>query len=72
MDQAALRPESKPSQNACWTSGPVVAEVLRLAGEVVDGDVELGLVEVVLELVVGREASDEAVGGAVERVRPGR
>ena len=44
------------------------AEVLRLAGEVVDCDVELGLVDVLLELVVGGVDADEAVGGAVERV----
>ena len=44
------------------------AEVVRLVVEVVDGGVELGLVEVGVPLVVASVGADEPVGGAVERV----
>ena len=46
----------------------VVADVLGLVVEVVERDVELGLVEVRVPLAVGRVGADEAVGRAGERV----
>jgi hypothetical protein len=48
--------------------GALGPEVRRLAAEIVEGDVELGLVQVGLEAVIGRVGADEAVDGAAERV----
>ena len=49
--------------------GALGAEVRRLALQVVESDVELGLVEVLLERVIGRVGTDEPIGSAVERIR---